>query len=152
MAELTVLEFANQLNEILPTIIKGFAKRQANELYKGKITLPQFLVLQLLHKEGELKMSRLAQFVNVTTAAMTGLVDRMVRDKYVIRMDDPDDRRIIRVKLTVRGSDLAKKITEQRRQMIIKTFGQISEDERGAYLKVLIRVKEILSREESTEQ
>ncbi|MFH1414220.1 MAG: MarR family transcriptional regulator [Candidatus Omnitrophota bacterium] len=152
MAELTVLEFANQLNEILPTIIKGFAKSQANELYKGKITLPQFLILQILHKEGELKMSRLARFVNVTTAAMTGLVDRMVRDKYVVRMDDPNDRRIIRVKLTVKGSDLVKKINEQRRQMIIKTFGQISEDEREVYLKVLMRVKDILSREESIDK
>ncbi|MBU1090476.1 MAG: MarR family transcriptional regulator, partial [Candidatus Omnitrophica bacterium] len=104
MGRLTILEFANELNEILPTIIKGFSNRQVNELYKGKITLPQFLILQLLHKEGELKMSRLAHFVNVTTAAMTGLVERMVRDKYVVRVNDPKDRRVIRVKLTVKGS------------------------------------------------
>ncbi|MBU0710027.1 MAG: MarR family transcriptional regulator [Candidatus Omnitrophica bacterium] len=148
MGRLTILEFANELNEILPTIIKGFSNRQVNELYKGKITLPQFLVLQLLHKEGELKMSRLAQFVNVTTSAMTGLVERMVRDKYVVRVNDPKDRRVIRVKLTVKGSGLVKKINEQRRQMIVKTFGQVSENEREAYLKVLVRVKDILSREE----
>lgn len=148
MAQLSVLEFADKLNEIIPIVIKEFAKRQANELYKGKITLPQFLILQLLHKEVELKMSRLARFVNVTTAAMTGLVERMVRDKYVVRVNDPKDRRVIRVKLTVKGSDLVKKINEQRRQMIVKTFGQVSENEREAYLKVLVRVKDILSREE----
>jgi hypothetical protein len=38
-------EFADRLNKIMPVIMKGFARRSTNELYKEKITLPQLLVL-----------------------------------------------------------------------------------------------------------
>ena len=72
-------EFADRINDIMPIMIREFAKYQVNELSKGKITLPQFLILGFLEKSGEAKMSGLANFMAVSTAATTGTVDRLVR-------------------------------------------------------------------------
>ena len=149
MERISLSEFADRLNEILPVIIKEFARRQANELYKGKITLPQFLILEFLHRQGECKMKDLALFMYVSTAAVTGIVDRLVRYGYVARVYQPQDRRIINIKLTVKGIDLVKKINQQRRQMVIKVFGRISQDERESYLKILMRIRDILTEEKT---
>ena len=152
MAGFSLLEFADKMNEIMPIVVKEFARRQINELYKGKITLPQFLILELLHREGESKMKDLAYFMKVSTAAMTGIVDRLVKYGYVLRAYDTQDRRIIRIKLTSKGAVLVKKVNQQRRQMIINIFGKISEDERQDYLKILMRIRDILTQGKEVQQ
>jgi len=148
MAVISLSEFADKITEIMPVIMKEFARRQANELFKIKITLPQFLILNFLHNSQESKMTELAKFMKVTTAAMTGIVDRLVRDKYVARQYDPKDRRIIKIKLTTKGDNLVNKASQQRRDMIISVFGKISEEERQDYLRILTHIYEILTTEQ----
>lgn len=145
MVQGSLLEFARKMNELMPAVIQGFARRQADELYKGKITLPQFLALDFLNRRGECKMTDMAHFMQVTTAAVTGTVDRLVRDGYVVRVYDPDDRRIIRIKLTAKGMELVTRINQQRRRMLIKIFGKLSEAERKEHLRLLMRIHGILS-------
>jgi len=144
MSQISLLEFADRMAEIMPVVMREFARRQVDELYRGKITLPQCLILEYLHQGGESKMTDLAVFMHVTTAAMTGIGDRLVRGGYLIRAYDPEDRRIIKVKLTARGNELVKKFTQQRRQMVIKIFGKISIEDRQDYLRILMQIKEIL--------
>jgi DNA-binding MarR family transcriptional regulator len=148
MSHLSLSEFAREMSEVMPVIMKEFGRRLVNELYKGKITLPQFLLLEFLHREGESKMTSLAHFMNVTTAAMTGIVERLVRAGYVIRTYEAQDRRIIKVKLTSRGIDLVRKINQQKCQMVIKIFGKISEADRREYLRILMQIKDVLSAKE----
>lgn len=146
MTELSIVEFADRISQIMPLITKEFARRQLKELYKDKITISQFLILEFLNKEGSSNMSFLAHFMNVTTAAMTGIIDRLVRDGYARRVYDPKDRRIIKIELTGRGNELVKKLHQERRKMIIRIFGEISERDRRDYLRILMQIKEVLSR------
>lgn len=148
MSPISLTEFADRINELMPEMIREFTKRQTNELFKGTITLPQFLILTLLYKKEESRMTDVAHFLNVTTAAATGLVDRLVKYDYVRRVYEPKDRRIIKIKLTAKGTELVKKICEQRRQMIMEIFGKISQPEREDYLKILTRMHQILTQEE----
>lgn len=147
MIKFSLADFADSLNETMPVIIREFARRQTNELYRGKITLPQFLILEFLYRQGESKMTTMAQFMQVTTAAMTGIVDRLVKQGYCQRADDLKDRRIIRIKLTAPGEDLVKRINQQRRRMVIKIFSEISQKDRADYLHILMQIKEILTKE-----
>ena len=141
---ISISEFADTLSQILPVVMKGFSRHQVSELYKGKITLPQFLILDFLNKKAEARMTDLARFMEVTTAAMTGLVDRLVRYGYVVRGFEPKDRRIIKIKLTSRGKDLVEKVNRHRKEMIIKVFGKISEKDRQDYLRILKKIRDII--------
>ncbi len=143
--KVSLQEFADRINDIMPVMLKEFAKRQVNELSKGNITLPQFLILAFLEKNGEAKMSELAHFMSVSTAAMTGMVERLLKHGYVLREYEPADRRIIKIICTPKGSALVKKINSQRRSMIVDIFGRVSEIDRSDYLRVLSRIKEILA-------
>lgn len=146
-SELPINQFADKLSVLMPVIIKEFARRQVNELYRGKITFPQFLALEYLNSSDQLKMKDLADYMGVTTAAITGIVDRMVRDGYVTRVFDVRDRRIIKVKLTPKGIALVKNVSLERRQMIIKIFGKISDSDRKDYLRILMKIKDIFLKE-----
>ncbi len=149
---MAISEFADNLNKILPVIMKEFSRRLGSEFNTGRITLPQFLILQFLHQERIMRMTDLANFMQVTTAAMTGIVDRLLKSGYVAREYDSDDRRIIKVKLTPKGMELFKKVNQQRRQMIIDIFGKISEQDRADYLRILTQIKEMLIIESSNKR
>ncbi len=140
-------EFADKLSSIIPVIMREFARRHISELYKDKITLPQFFILSLVHEKGESRMTDLAHFTKVSTAAITGIVDRLVKYGYVLRVFDPNDRRIIKIKITPKGAGVIRKIIQERRKMIIETFGQIPESERQDYLRILLRIHNILTKE-----
>ncbi len=142
MSILSLAEFANRVNEIMPAIMRELLRHQTKDFYKTKITPPQFIVLDLLDRHGECKMSVLAQFINVTTAAMTGIVDRLVRDGYVTRITDPKDRRVIKARLTVKGSNAVRKMSDQRKKISMKLFGMISQEEREEYLNILTHVRD----------
>jgi len=137
-------EFADKLNQIMPVIMIEFIRRNADELSRGKITPPQLLTLSFLNEKGESRMTDLARFMKVSTAAMTGVVERLVRDAYALRVFDPQDRRIIKIRLTSKGSELIKKINQQKRRMFIDIFSQISPTERKHYLSILEKIAKIL--------
>jgi len=147
MPDLTLSEFADKIEDIVPAVMKGFAKMHTNELLKGKITLPQFFILSHLHKQGESKMSELASVMDVTTAAATGIVDRLVTSGYVMRLYDAKDRRVINIKLTKNGSNMVQRISHQRRQVTSEVFGRISKEERTSYLSIMLHVRDVLMEE-----
>lgn len=149
MSGVTLKEFGDKMSAMLPLMIKEFARRQANELYEGKITLPQLLILDFLHRQDAAKMKVLANFMNVTTAAMTGIVGRLVAAGYVKRTYIQDDRRIIKIKLTSKGEELVKKINKQRRQMIINIFSKISDADRQEYLRIWLQIKAVIDKEKA---
>jgi len=149
MTPMPLPEFAQKISGIMRDIAREFTKRQKNELFRGELTLPQFLILDIIHKEGRMRMTDIASALDVSTAAATGIVDRMVKRGYLGRVFDPADRRLIRIKLTSKGSQVVEKLDLQRKQKIIEVFGQISETERNDYLRILTRVKEIISRNRS---
>jgi DNA-binding MarR family transcriptional regulator len=142
MANLTLTEFADKVGEIMPVISKEFLRNQTVDFYKVKITMPQCIILDSLDRTGESNMSDLARGMGVTTAAMTGIVDRLVRDGYVTRVSDPADRRVVKIKPTNKGERVVKTLRGHRRQMMIKLFGVLSQAEREEYLRILTRIKD----------
>jgi DNA-binding MarR family transcriptional regulator len=147
MAELTLSEFADKVSELMPVIMKEFIRHQVTEFDKLKITMPQAYVLDMLSRKGEWKMSDLAKFINVTTAAMTGIIDRLVKGALVTRAHDPEDRRIVRVRLTPKGEKLVSDILAMRKEITVKMFGMISQAEREEYLRILAHIHEHLNEE-----
>lgn len=149
MSGISIAAFADRMEQIMPEIMRGFSHRMHNDIYKGKITLPQILILDLLSRQGASKMTDLAREMKVTTAASTGIVQRLVLLGYVQREFDQNDRRIIRIKLSSKGEELLKKLNQQRRELITKIFGQISEHDRSEYLRILMQVKEVIGKEKN---
>jgi DNA-binding MarR family transcriptional regulator len=148
MSQLTLSEFVDKLSEMMPAIMRELFKQESDKFYNIKITIPQLVVLEMLTRDGESRMTDLARSINVTTAAMTGIVDRLVRDGYVIRTNDLRDRRVIKIKTTSRGARIAKSAIEQKKAIFRKMFGVISQEDREEYLRILTIICDRISRQE----
>ena len=150
MSDRSLSDFAERIEDVMPTVMRGFARMQTNELFKGKITLPQFFVLSHLDKRDESKMNELAKVMEVTTAAATGIVDRLVRYGYIVRSYDPKDRRVVNIRLTQKGADLVKRIGRQRKEVTRDVFGKISKEERENYLAIMLHIRDILTKDKKS--
>lgn len=144
MSELSLSQFADAVSEIMPIVAREFFKHEKSGFVEMNMTMPQFLVLVLLHKHGKSSMSYVASELGVTTAAMTGVVERLVRDGFIDREHDKDDRRVVNITLTPKGSKSTKAILENRKKMIMNMFSSISQEDRGKYLEILTRIRDSL--------
>jgi DNA-binding MarR family transcriptional regulator len=68
------------------------------------VTLPQFDVMAALERKPDgMTMTELSRFLMVSNGNVTGIIDRLVTDKLVVRQAPANDRRAIIVRLTPRG-------------------------------------------------
>ncbi len=85
----------------------------STELNKGNVSFPQFFLLTYLSSEEYLTMSDIAKKMGHSTAAATGLVDRLEKLCYVERVHAADDRRKIMVRITTKGTELVSKMRKE---------------------------------------
>lgn len=142
MNQPALMKFADELDIAMSTISRMFMKNMHARFMKMKITMPQVMILHILGKEKQMKMSDLAKTVGVTTAAVTGMSDRLVRDGYVKRVRDADDRRIVFMRLSQKGAKAAKDMMSERRKMTMQMFSKVSQSDRDEYLRILKRIGE----------
>lgn len=74
------------------------------------ITASQAMVLNFLSEEDRILPRILRQKLQITSATMTGILDRLEKLDLIERQPHPNDRRAILVCLTGQGAQLAKKI------------------------------------------
>jgi DNA-binding MarR family transcriptional regulator len=85
----------------------------SSELNKGNVSFPQFFLLTYLSSEEYLTMSDIAKKMGHSTAAATGLVDRLEKLAYVERVHAAEDRRKIMVRITAKGVELVSKMRSE---------------------------------------
>jgi MarR family transcriptional regulator, organic hydroperoxide resistance regulator len=70
------------------------------------LTYPQYLVLLVLWEHHEMRLGAIADQLDLAPHAVSPIVDRLADSGLVIRMTDPQDRRVVNVVLTPAGSAL----------------------------------------------
>ncbi|MDD3852314.1 MAG: MarR family transcriptional regulator [Syntrophomonadaceae bacterium] len=91
----------------LGSITRRISRYYNNRFAELGITLGQsFVLYSLLERDGR-SVKDIAAAVQLDSPAVTGLVDRLVKEGLVIRSEDPDDRRSVNVFLTDRGLQVA---------------------------------------------
>ncbi|MCX5697257.1 MAG: MarR family transcriptional regulator [Candidatus Omnitrophica bacterium] len=135
--------FAKRMLELLPYFVRSVARHEHNDLTKGELSLPQFWAMDYLYRTGEDKMSNLAHYLNISPASTTGLIDRLIARKLVVRKNDAEDRRIVRIDLTPKGKSIICSIREQKIRTLTKIFGRVSPGEREHFLNILAQAVKI---------
>jgi DNA-binding MarR family transcriptional regulator len=104
----------------------------SSELNKGNISFPQFFLLTYLSSEEYLTMSDIAKKMGHSTAAATGLVDRLEKLGYVERVHAAEDRRKIMVRITAKGVELVSKMRSEIASDLAGILAGMDEDQAEA--------------------
>jgi len=95
------------------------------------LSMPQFSVLMQLHHKGACGMSAISEQFEVTPAAASQLVDKLVQSGLIQRVEDPNDRRAKLLNLTDKGRDLIRQGIEERYRWVEELAGKLTAEERA---------------------
>ena len=101
-------------------------------------TLPQFDVMAALaRKNAGMTMTELSRFLMVSNGNVTGIIDRLVADKLVLRTAPADDRRAIIVRLTQKGVAQFARIAKAHEDWVDKLLSEFGSTETDAMIQHL---------------
>jgi DNA-binding MarR family transcriptional regulator len=79
----------------------------------GDLAVSTLKVLCHIAEVGHETLTELARLAGISTAAVTGLIDRAEARGWIVRFRVADDRRMVRVELTQRGRELVEGLKPQ---------------------------------------
>jgi DNA-binding MarR family transcriptional regulator len=101
------------------------------------LSMPQFGILMQLHYRGNCGVSDISDRFDITNAAASQLVDKLVQGRLIQREEDPHDRRAKLLNLTDKGRELIQKGIEERYRWVDQLAGKLSADEREKVTEAL---------------
>lgn len=131
---------AEELAEILMVLQRKFLMKLSIELSRGQVSFSQFFLLGFLDHQGTYTMSQVARTMGHTTAAATGLVDRLEKLGYVTRTHDKRDRRKVLVKITRKGSSLVNDIRQDVVDNLDEVMETLTDEEQKYWLKIYRKI------------
>jgi DNA-binding MarR family transcriptional regulator len=93
-----------QFMQLLWGVVHGLQKRSKRMTRQIGVTGPQRLVLRLVGLAPGLSAGDLAASLHIHPSTLTGVIQRLVTQGLLVRLDDPRDRRRAVLHLTRRGA------------------------------------------------
>lgn len=110
--------------------IEAIIKQKGREILgQYSITPPQFIALQWLFERGDMTIGDLSNRIYLACSTTTDLVDRMEKNKLVMRVKDPKDRRVVRIHLLPEGERIIEEVIYKRRGYLEGVLSDFSEEE-----------------------
>ncbi len=131
---------AERLADIFTTLQRCFILTLSKELQRGKVSFPQYCLLGFLSQQKNLTMTDIAHRMGHTTAAATGLVDRLEELGHVKRLHAKDDRRKILVLITASGTALVGEVREDMVTTLLEMMAQLTPGEQEAWLQIYEKI------------
>lgn len=107
----------------------GVAAQSIAEV-SDEVSLAQLRVLVLLDARDELAMGDLAELLGVNPSTATRVCDVLEDKGFVVRAQDGENRRVVRVALTKSGSSLVQRTLRRRRKVLDAALARLPPDSR----------------------
>lgn len=101
-----------------------------------------FILFDVLGHEGTI-LTEIANRVQLDNPAVSGYVDRLVKENLLVRIDDPKDRRLYRIYLTDKGKQIAEDLFPKTRA-IHERIVELLEDNRVVFKDGLSKLEQTL--------
>lgn len=147
-------DLKSDVDQVLEAILYLYteSRRITKELARrADLTGPQLTVVKLLEQIGDLSLSELSEKIRAQNSTVTGIIDRMEREGLVTRERSKEDRRVVYIKLTAKGRELAREIPVEPMEIFRSALESLSASEMRDLMRIMTkvakRVKQIVRRD-----
>jgi DNA-binding MarR family transcriptional regulator len=124
-------------NLILPEHIARFKQQVIEDLKNSKMGgaddyhIVIHIIVLLAHRDTAPTMGELSADLKIPLSTATRLMDWLVQSNFLVRFSDPDDRRIVRIKITEQGNQLFKTFLELSTIRVENLLSDFSDEEKS---------------------
>lgn len=135
-------ELLQSLSEKLGVVMRGMHTGQRFPFGEFALGRPQVRILFFVARKKEgASVKYLAEMLDVTPGAVTQFVDALVEKDLVRREEDPDDRRILRIKLTGIAESKFEQFRKDYSTAVSHVFETLSDKEIKQLISLLAKIK-----------
>jgi len=116
---------------------KGHGLVQKRLLPYG-LTNVQYVVLELLWHQKGLTAGEIGKLLVIDKATLSGVLDRMIDSKWLIRRQKKSDKRIFRLYPSIKATRLKKKLVKERRDANKELLVDFTMEERIVLRRLLL--------------
>lgn len=104
------------------------------------INFPQLRILFRVRAQPGIDLRTLAEQIGISASGASQQVDKLVARGFLVRQDDPDDRRRLSLELTERGQQATGEISRATRAFVESALSVLTPDELADFHRLLGRV------------
>jgi len=142
-------QYTQEMWDTIIRIIHGFRTSISGgeDAESAELTFPQIMLLMELQRSGTSSMGELSKRLRINQGVATRMVDRLLEKGMVDRERDTDDRRVVLVSPTKKGSGVARDIEMLNREKMVELFQSVSARERADLLALLKEIEKRFEKE-----
>ncbi|MFW5876312.1 MAG: MarR family winged helix-turn-helix transcriptional regulator [Myxococcota bacterium] len=133
------------VDRILETLVYLYTegRRATKEVARHLgLTGPQVTAVKMLEAFGDLSLSALSEHMSAHNSTITGLVDRMEKGALVERVRSTEDRRVVLIRLTDRGREIARSVPVTSMEVFAKALAALDPGDREALRRILRKLSD----------
>jgi len=135
-------ELIHALIENIHRVIRGMAADGGFPFGEVELSRPHVGILFFIARKPDgASVKELAKALNVTSGAITQFVDRLIQKDLVLREEDPNDGRSLRIKLTRSANSRFKAFKKTYFESISPMFVELSDKDIRQFISLLEKIR-----------
>ncbi|MFT4415853.1 MarR family winged helix-turn-helix transcriptional regulator [Fredinandcohnia humi] len=128
------------LDQINSLLLKEF-----ESVFKYELTTKQSLVIHHVNQANTLTVNDLAQLMDISASAVSQLLNKLEKEKYIKREINPTNRREILISLGSKGYELYEEYDKIDQTIIEKYYSKLSTEEMVQFQTIVKKLHTIIS-------
>ena len=133
----TSTQLVQYLHKWMDTVMHRSMRDWSRFVKASGLSMPQFSILMQMHYKGQTSISEISERMDITNAASSQLVDRLVHSGLLERTENPDDRRAKDLTLSPKGKAMIEQGIAERYQWIEDVVATLANEQQEIILKAL---------------
>lgn len=139
----TIVTSVFEINRIMRQRMLAMNRREAKG--KGSMNFLQLHSLFVIAAHEGMTMKEFAEALMVTSPTATSFVNRLVNLKWVRRVPDPTNRKLVRLKITDAGQKLLKEKMRRHKAAMKDVFGLVPTSDRDELARIMRKLHSLLA-------
>jgi DNA-binding MarR family transcriptional regulator len=131
------LQITESMRQWMEAITHRTMRDQTRYIKSLGFSMPQFFLLMQIYHKKQCGISDLSERLEITAAAASQAVEKLVQGGFLDRAEDPSDRRAKQVTLSAKGSELIEKSIAERFRWVDKMVTTLNADESEKIVEAL---------------
>ncbi len=119
-------------------------KKLMKDIPASIISKQKFGLLQIIHNHDCNTMSYYSRKIMISKPNLTVMADKLIEENLIERTYDPNDRRVIILKITEKGKNVLEKHKIKIKEVIVKKFDMLSDEEINKLNELVDEMESIL--------
>jgi|SRR5271157_2363629 len=146
MKENTSLDLTRDLFQLMKQFPHPKLKQSSIDgLTRSEYELLVMLVMNLDNDKKALTVTEISNLLQITPAGVTHLINPLEVTGYIERLQDPDDRRIVRIGITEQGTHVAEALILEVQEQLIGLVDYLGEEDSKTLISLMARAIEFFA-------